>query len=181
MERAALSKLAERDVASLSAGELQRAKIAAPFGYLVEPFQDRELYAAIEMALYRHKTERGRSEEMLRNHDHLEELVEKRTSELTAARELLQTTIDGMIDPVLLVDTDYRVKLMNYAARDGYTVGDGTDPLYCYQVLHDRDTPCDGTPCFCPLEQIRESLDPVAMVHEHVRADGEKRVADNRQ
>lgn len=37
---------------------LQRAKITAPFGYVLKPFEERELRNAIEIALYRHKTER---------------------------------------------------------------------------------------------------------------------------
>jgi CheY-like chemotaxis protein len=39
---------------------LQRAKIAEPFGYILKPFEERELHAAIEMALYRHKAEEER-------------------------------------------------------------------------------------------------------------------------
>jgi PAS domain S-box-containing protein len=39
-------------------GMLQRAKIAEPYGYLVKPVQDRELYAAVEMALYKHELDR---------------------------------------------------------------------------------------------------------------------------
>jgi PAS domain S-box-containing protein len=34
---------------------LQRAKLAGPYGYLVKPVQDRDLYAAVEMALYKHE------------------------------------------------------------------------------------------------------------------------------
>jgi putative two-component system response regulator len=37
---------------------LERAKITEPFGYIVKPFQERELHSNIEMALYKHKTER---------------------------------------------------------------------------------------------------------------------------
>ncbi len=37
---------------------LERAKATAPFGYIIKPFKDRELYTAIEIALYRHKTEK---------------------------------------------------------------------------------------------------------------------------
>ena len=39
---------------------LQRAKIAEPFGYILKPFEERELHAAIEMALYKHKAEEER-------------------------------------------------------------------------------------------------------------------------
>jgi len=36
---------------------LSRAKVTEPFGYVMKPFQDRELRAVIEVALYKHKTE----------------------------------------------------------------------------------------------------------------------------
>lgn len=36
---------------------LQRAKITAPYGYILKPFQERELHSAIEIALYNHKLE----------------------------------------------------------------------------------------------------------------------------
>jgi CheY-like chemotaxis protein len=35
-----------------------RAKMTAPYGYLLKPFDERELHAAIELALYKHKMER---------------------------------------------------------------------------------------------------------------------------
>ncbi len=37
---------------------LQRARVTEPYGYLVKPIQDRELRATIEIALYRHHTDR---------------------------------------------------------------------------------------------------------------------------
>jgi two-component system, cell cycle sensor histidine kinase and response regulator CckA len=37
---------------------LQRAKITVPYGYIVKPFQERELHIAVDIALYRHKMER---------------------------------------------------------------------------------------------------------------------------
>lgn len=36
---------------------LQRAKITEPFGYILKPFEEKELYMAIEIALYKHKVE----------------------------------------------------------------------------------------------------------------------------
>ncbi len=37
---------------------LQRAKVTEPFGYLIKPFEERELQTAIEMALYKHEMEK---------------------------------------------------------------------------------------------------------------------------
>ncbi|HUI67200.1 MAG TPA: response regulator [Nitrospirota bacterium] len=37
---------------------LERAKITEPFGYIIKPFEERDLYTTIEMALYKHKMER---------------------------------------------------------------------------------------------------------------------------
>ena len=36
---------------------VERAKLAEPFGYLLKPFDDRELHANVEMALFRHRME----------------------------------------------------------------------------------------------------------------------------
>jgi two-component system cell cycle sensor histidine kinase/response regulator CckA len=37
---------------------LQRAKITEPFGYILKPFEERELHTNIQMALYKHQIER---------------------------------------------------------------------------------------------------------------------------
>ena len=34
---------------------LERAKVTEPFGYILKPFKDKDLYTTIEMALYKHK------------------------------------------------------------------------------------------------------------------------------
>jgi diguanylate cyclase (GGDEF)-like protein/PAS domain S-box-containing protein len=36
---------------------LARARVTEPYGYILKPFQDRELYTAIELALYKHAAE----------------------------------------------------------------------------------------------------------------------------
>jgi signal transduction histidine kinase len=48
---------------------LQRAKLSEPFGYLFKPFEQREIHAAIEMALYKHAMEESlrKSEARLRD------------------------------------------------------------------------------------------------------------------
>ncbi|MFX0095771.1 MAG: response regulator, partial [Candidatus Hodarchaeota archaeon] len=37
---------------------LERAKITEPYGYILKPFEERELYTVIEMAFYKHKAEK---------------------------------------------------------------------------------------------------------------------------
>lgn len=41
---------------------LKRARVTEPYGYIVKPFEDRELQAAVEIALYRHRAERKLAE-----------------------------------------------------------------------------------------------------------------------
>lgn len=47
---------------------LQRAKVTGPFGYLIKPFEERELHVTLEIALYTHGIEQSlkKSQEELR-------------------------------------------------------------------------------------------------------------------
>ncbi|MEN8264164.1 MAG: histidine kinase dimerization/phosphoacceptor domain -containing protein [Nitrospirota bacterium] len=56
---------------------LERAKITEPFGYLIKPVRDRELYSTIEMALYKHKTEKRIRESESKYRTLLENLPQK--------------------------------------------------------------------------------------------------------
>ena len=53
---------------------LARAKAARPSGYLLKPFEERELYTTVEIAIYRHQAEgeRSRLEEQLRQSQKME-------------------------------------------------------------------------------------------------------------
>lgn len=41
-----------------SAEMIDKAKITEPYGYLIKPFNEREVYAAVELALHKHKSEK---------------------------------------------------------------------------------------------------------------------------
>lgn len=79
---------------------VQRARFAEPLGFIVKPYQERELHAAVQVALYRHTVERKlkRAEQELRHaHDSLEERVAERTAKLADAnRRLRQLSIQMM-------------------------------------------------------------------------------------
>jgi len=46
---------------------VQRAKLTEPFGYIIKPFEERELHTAIEIALYRHQMNQKLRESEERN------------------------------------------------------------------------------------------------------------------
>ena len=95
-----------------------------------------------------------------------------------ATLELLRATLDGVQDIVMVIGADYQVRLMNQAAQETYFSDGETTPLHCYKVSHGRDAPCDGIAHPCPLDQVRESLRPLTVMHQHIRRDGEKRTVE---
>jgi PAS domain S-box-containing protein len=70
---------------------IDAAVCAGAFGYLTKPFEERELHATLQAALYRHKLERLQHEEKHR----LEAMVRERTAELEAERRRLACIIEG--------------------------------------------------------------------------------------
>ncbi len=77
---------------------LQRAKLAAPYGYLIKPVSSRELAATIEMAFYRHRLDRQLKEHKValqKANDELEWRVQERTADLISANESLSREIEA--------------------------------------------------------------------------------------
>jgi PAS domain S-box-containing protein/putative nucleotidyltransferase with HDIG domain len=74
---------------------LQRARLTGPFGYLIKPFEDRELRLTIEMALYKHRAEAALQEN----------------------RRWLATTLKSIGDAVLATDPRGLVTFLNPAAE----------------------------------------------------------------
>jgi signal transduction histidine kinase len=98
---------------------------------------------------------------------------------LEAAHTFEQSIIDGVPEPIMVIGADYRIHLMNRAAREFASGSSGTaKPSFCYQVSHQCQAPCKGIGHPCPLEQVRESGQPVTVVHEHCHANGERRFVE---
>lgn len=74
---------------------LRRAKITEPFGYLVKPFKERELHITIDVALYKHKTEK----------------------KLRESEKWLATTLKSIGDAVVATDSNCRITFMNPVAE----------------------------------------------------------------
>ncbi len=88
----------------------------------------------------------------------------KRAEEaLRESQRFLQTVMDGVSEPIMVIGMDYRVLLMNNAARRN----SGTGAL-CHEVSHHSGMPCSGKGEDCPLEEVRSTGKPVSVVHEHI-------------
>jgi PAS domain S-box-containing protein len=74
---------------------LTRAKLTEPFGYILKPFEERELATTIEMALYKHQSDR----------------------QLREQREWLRITLNSIGDAVITCDNDSRVTFLNPVAE----------------------------------------------------------------
>ena len=71
-------------------GTLERAKTTNPHGYVLKPFEDRELYTTIQVVLGRHESDR----ELKKLHDELEVRVQERTAELARVNTELRREIE---------------------------------------------------------------------------------------
>ena len=127
---------------------VERAVDTEPYSYLLKPFQERELRAAIEVALHRHQ----------------------RDQRLRQSKEELDRILEGTGDGICIIDTGFTVHRVNraYAALIGSSEQEATGKP-CHQVF--PTTLCD-TPN-CPLTRILEDGKSVEYVMEKKTGDGE--------
>jgi len=74
---------------------LERAKVTQPFGYIIKPFEDRELNLTIEMALYKHEIDK----------------------QLLDNQRWLSTTLKSIGDAVITTDRTGAVRFLNPTAE----------------------------------------------------------------
>ena len=77
---------------------LMRAKITEPYSYLLKPFEDRELYAAIEMALSKHAIE----------------------MKLIESEEFALSLLTNSPNPIIVINPDTSIRYVN-SALEGIT------------------------------------------------------------
>ena len=114
------------------ADTLKRAKITEPFGFVLKPFEERDLQTTIEMALYKHMME-----EKLRESEREKTLI-----------------LDSTADVIFFHDTDLRIRWANRAA--GMAMRENPENLkgqYCFEIWQFKNAPCEG----CPVVMARDT------------------------
>jgi diguanylate cyclase (GGDEF)-like protein/PAS domain S-box-containing protein len=98
---------------------LARAKFTHPLGYIIKPFEERELRAIIEMALYKHKME----------------------LQLKENSRWLSTVLNSIGDGVITTDTAGRITLLNPVAEKltGWCCGEaiGRDSAEVFNIVNE--------------------------------------------
>ena len=81
----------------------------------------------------------------------------------------LQDMVDSVEDELLVIDSEYRIQFANAAVRRTLKKG-AKRPTgrLCYEVLHERDRPCNAPLWDCPLTEVLRSGNISTTVH-HVR------------
>ncbi|MCZ6671341.1 MAG: PAS domain S-box protein [Verrucomicrobia bacterium] len=74
---------------------LDRAKITDPYGYVLKPFDQRDLQIAVEIALHKHSLQ----------------------SKIAESQRWLSTTVASVHDALIAVDSSYRIITMNQSAE----------------------------------------------------------------
>jgi diguanylate cyclase (GGDEF)-like protein len=97
---------------------------------------------------------------------------------LTHSRIMMQTIIDEIPDPVLYIELDMSVSMMNKAAKE--LGGEGADELYpkCYTVSSKTSGACSDGSHPCPVEYVSKTKKPATLRHIHTDQKGKKHHVD---
>jgi len=108
-----------------------------------------------------------------RGFDRMAARIDQTVDALREERRFLQTLVDAMPDPVLVVGPDHRIRLANQA----YATLLEQEPRNiigqcCHRVSRGLNEPCPSTLLTCPVAEMRLRPQPVHSVMSLRRADG---------
>lgn len=106
------------------------------------------------------------------------EIEERKATEarLTQEHAFLQTVMDSVLEPIMVIGPDYRVQLLNRAAA---ALHEGREAAqFCYQISHRRDSPCATSEHPCPIVEVTQNRAPVIVMHQHHDAAGKPRIVE---
>lgn len=125
---------------------IERAKHTCPFGYILKPFQEKELYTTIEIALYKHQTQKQ---------------LKERAHWLTA---ILESIGDG----VITTDTENNITFINSTAENitGWSFPEavGKKLSEVLRLIYEKDRQVVNI----PVQQIRQTGETITLLEQIV-------------
>jgi DNA-binding NtrC family response regulator len=88
----------------------------------------------------------------------------------------LMSFVEGLPEPHILFDTQYRILAANAAYRRQFSPDRSVVGRTCYEVSHRFSVPCDQAGESCPLARSRESGQRERVLHLHHTSKGEEYV-----
>lgn len=91
-----------------------------------------------------------------------------REEDIRRQKEFLKTVFDSINHPFYVIDADdFTVKMVNAAMSEDFREG-----IKCYELTHNRDSPCDGKDHLCLLNEVKTTGKPTMAEHVHFDSRG---------
>jgi signal transduction histidine kinase/CheY-like chemotaxis protein/HAMP domain-containing protein len=121
----------------------------------------------------------NRAVELIATNERLtREISERETTQkkLMENRIMLQTVFDGISEPLLLLDRELRIKMMNETACKYYQLAPGREPLgnKCHHLFREEPSPCKG--CTVPVD-IKDGRPRVFQRKGFIQPDRDEKVS----
>ncbi|MDD5051635.1 MAG: diguanylate cyclase [Sulfuricurvum sp.] len=96
--------------------------------------------------------------------------------QLNTTRTIMQTMIDGIPDPILYIEPDYTISMMNQAAKD--QADDSVLVNKCFNLAQKNIPACSEDGSSCPMSSVRKIKQPVTLRHLRKNKEGNNRYVE---
>ncbi|AFV25179.1 multi-sensor hybrid histidine kinase [Methanolobus psychrophilus R15] len=102
----------------------------------------------------------------------ISDITQAKQAELDACKQqdMLNILLDALTHPFMVIDAnDYTIKLSNSFARSSYNIALNSK---CYEASHGLCEPCCGSGHPCPMNEIKQTGEPIKVEHLHIDSNG---------